>query len=145
MGIAEIRGENGVGGGTGSSWPNIVIMSKLWTRSTVSVCFCAHRRTRIPSPHAYRYSRTMRKSVWQRKVRINVVELGPEVYRPTIADAAVVPRVDQFYYHFDRCYTTKQFGCRNWQKRLAISSLFINYVVRNLLRHWIINCELRST
>jgi len=47
--------------------------------------------------------------VWQRKVRINAVECLEKhiiLYRPMpiIADAAVVPRVDQFHYHFDRCY-----------------------------------------
>ena len=53
MEIAEIQGENGGGVGVPdhlgqTSW--WIIRSKLWTRPTVSVCFCAHRRTRLRSP-----------------------------------------------------------------------------------------------
>ena len=39
----------------------------------------------------------------------------------------------------------ERFRGRNGQKRLATSSLFIKYEARNLLRHRIIICELRST
>ena len=79
----------------------------------------------------------MRMSVWQRKVRINVVEGQKYIilYKYTIADAAVVYLESTSSTIISIVATAERFGCGNRQKRLVISILFIKYVVRNLLGH----------
>ena len=42
---------------------------------------------------------------------------------------STISRIDQFRHHFDRCYTAERFGCKKGQKSVAISSIFVKYLL----------------